>query len=147
MAAAFKTEAGARDVAPNRDDSIGKWAVAAKEAEERALDSGFGLAIIGAAHERIYATIGALQIAREQLHADEPRGTGQQHPVRRQVSVRGLRREGERRPGASAGLAQVPSRPGYRVNSSLVVWCSDTQRVYPRRPQRQTLDHQKTTTV
>ena len=71
----------ARDVAAHRDHALRIGVVGAEQRDQRALHPGRGLAVVRAAHERVHATVGALQIARQQLHADEAGRAGQQHSV------------------------------------------------------------------
>ena len=76
-----QAEAGAREIATHRDHPLRIRVIGAEQAQQRALHPSHDLALARATHQRIHATVGALQITGQQLHADEPRRARQQHPV------------------------------------------------------------------
>jgi len=130
---ATQTEARARDVAANRRHPSRVGVTEAEQARQRALDPGRGCAVVGASHQHVHISIRALQVARQQFHADESRGAGEQHPVRSGFLVTQLRllqsrttthpaAQGLRRERALSVDAHSlsPQTPGFRENHTQI---------------------------
>src|ERR1700730_3729045 len=118
-ALAAEAETGTRYVAANRHHPLGIRVIGTEQGAQDALHASRRLAVIRPPHERIHAAAGVLQIAGQQLHADEPGGTCEQHPARLEIvdRLRGARRHaGNRAPVGRAGLLSCRYR---RVSSSL----------------------------
>jgi hypothetical protein len=72
VALASKAETWARDVATNRDNALRIRMIGAEQREQRTPHPGGDLVVISASHKRVHATVSALEVAGQQLHADEP---------------------------------------------------------------------------
>jgi hypothetical protein len=103
--------------------------IGAEQRAQRGLHARRGGAVIASAHQRVYATLGALQVANQQLHAKESGGAGEQNapggrsrclPLDATISLRAAVGAIY---GTPVGMVHLLSAPGHKPRQLLgCIW-------------------------